>query len=171
MKRIFLFLSVAAATVFSSCEGPQGPPGVSGQNGYSAESAVFEVTSSFNGANNYAQTYNLTPAILDSDNILVYQLTGTQNNIDEWALLPQIYYFNQGQAQYNFTFSYDRFTLLLDADFDLAQLPPTFTQNVTFRIVVVPGYFSSKSNLDTRDYNAVIKALNLEGQTPKILNN
>ncbi len=171
MKQIFLLLTIAATTILSSCEGPQGPAGVPGQTGFSAESEVFEVNTSFSAANNFAQIYNLTPTILPSDNLLVYQLTNVQDGIDEWALLPQIYYFPQGQAQYNYTFSLDRFTLLIDGDFDLNQLPTSFTQGITFRIVIVPGYFSGKKNLDTRDYKAVIKALNLEGKEAKVLMN
>lgn len=159
-------LSLITMSAFQSCEGPEGPQG---PTGYSAESEVFEVTTSFTSGNSFSQTYALTPTILQSDNILVYELYDVQDGIDTWALLPQVYYFDQGTAQYNYNFSYDQFTLLIDADFDRNLLPATFTQNKVFRVVIVPGYFSSKSSLDTSDYNAVIKALNLEGKPVKQL--
>jgi len=166
MKRIFLFLAVvASAAVFQSCEGDQGPIGPDGP-----ASEVFEVTTSFTGANNYLQTFVLDPVILQSDNILVYELADTSDNIDTWALLPQIYYFDQGQAQYNYTFSFDQFTLLLDGDFNLDLLPTSFTTNKTFRIVIVPGYFSKgTAPVDTKDYNAVIKYYNIDDSNVKIL--
>src|SRR5690606_25269144 len=172
MKRLFLFLIAAAGTTFfTSCEGPEGPPGPPGPTGYSAEAEVFEVNANFNAFNNYSQTYALTPHILPSDNILVYELYAVEQGIDAWALLPQVYYFpGFGQAQYNFNFSYDQFTLLIDADFDRNLLPASFVQNKIFRIVIIPGYFSARWGVDINDYNAVIRALNLEGEPIKQLN-
>ena len=161
MKKVFLFLAIASTAIFQSCEGPAGPQGPAG---YSAESEVFEVNTSFTTANNFSQTYGLTPNILPSDNILVYELYDVQDGFDTWALLPQVYYFDEGSAQYNYNFSYDQFTLLIDADFDRTLLPANFTQNKVFRIVIVPGYFSSRSGVDITDYDAVVKSLGLEGK-------
>jgi hypothetical protein len=47
--------------------------------------------------------------------------------------------FDGGTAQYNYNFSFDQFSILLDASFPLNQLPTSFTLNKTFRIVIVPG--------------------------------
>jgi hypothetical protein len=164
MKKIFLFLAVVGMTAIQSCEGPEGP------TGYSAESEVFEVTNvDFTPANDYFQTYILDPVILPSDNILVYELVNTNDGIDTWALLPQIYYFDAGQAQYNFSFSYDQFSLFIDTDFDFDLLPTSFTQNKIFRIVIVPGQFS-KLSLDTEDYNSVISTLGIDDTKVKMLN-
>lgn len=160
MKKIFLFLAATGIISLSSCEGPEGPQGPAG---YSAESEVFEVNTTFTPGNNYSQVYALNPNILPSDNILVYELYDVQDGFDTWALLPQVYYFPQGQAQYNYNFSYDQFTLLIDADFDRSLLPINFTNNKIFRIVIVPGYFS-KENLNIQDYDSVIEALKLENK-------
>lgn len=171
MKKIILLLAVAVVGMvgFQSCTGPEGIPGRDGNDGYSAESEVFEVSTSFNQANFFATTFGLNPVILDSDNILVYELVNTNDGIDTWALLPQIYYFNEGSAQYNFDFSYDQFTIFIDADFDKNLLPSAFTSGKTFRIVIVPGYFSNKSAVDTKDYNAVIKAYGIDDSNVKTL--
>lgn len=174
MKKILLLLTVIALSSLTSCEGPQGPPGLNGLNGapgFSAESEVFEVSNvSFSAANNWFVTYGLNPVILTTDNILVYELVNTNNNIDTWALLPQIYYFNQGQAQYNFNFSYDQFSLFLDADFDLNLLPSTFTQAKTFRIVVIPGYTAKGGvAVDLESYDEVVKAFKIDDSEIKIL--
>lgn len=171
MKKIILLLAVAVVGMvgFQSCTGPEGMPGRDGNDGYSAESEVFEVSASFNQANFFATTFGLNPVILDSDNILVYELVNTNGGIDTWALLPQVYYFNEGSAQYNFDFSYDQFTIFIDADFDKNLLPSAFTSGKTFRIVIVPGYFSNKSAVDTKDYKAVIKAYGIDDSNIKTL--
>ncbi len=175
MKKLLLLFTVIAMSAFTSCEGPQGPPGFNGSNGtpgFSAESEVFEVTNvSFSASNDWFVTYGLDPVILTTDNILVYELVNTNNNIDAWSLLPQIYYFDNGQAQYNFNFSYDQFSLFLDADFDLNLLPATFTQQKTFRIVVIPGYSArDASSINFENYDEVLKAFNIDDSKIKTLN-
>lgn len=168
MKRIILaFVTLSVSVFLSSCEGPAGPPG---PPGFSVEAEVFEVTANFNAGNFYSQTYGLAPNILPSDNILVYELYAVDQGIDAWALLPQVYYFDQGQAQYNYNFSFDQFTLLIDADFDRSLLPASFTQNKIFRIVIIPGFFSARWSVDINDYHAVVRALNLENKPVTRLN-
>ena len=171
MKKIFLFLAVAALAL-QGCEGPEGPAGAPGTPGFSAEAEVFEVTAvNFTPANDWFQTFALNPVILQSDNVLVYELVNTNDNIDTWALLPQVYYFPEGQAQYNFSFSFDQFSIFIDADFDFNLLPATFTSNKVFRIVIVPGYFSKGTQaVDYSDYHAVIEHFNIDDANIKVLN-
>lgn len=169
MKKIFFFLAVATLALLG-CEGPEGPQGAPG---FSAESEVFEVTDvDFTPANDWFQTFGLNPVILQSDNVLVYELVNTNNNIDTWALLPQVYYLTGGgQYQYNFSFSYDQFSIFMDSDAGLATLPDSVTQNKIFRIVIVPGYASKGTKaVDYTDYNAVIKAFNIDDSNIKTLN-
>ena len=167
MKKIILLLAIIGMFGFQSCSGPEGPPG---QTGYSAEAEVFEVNSSFTSSNSFSQTYALNPVILKSDNILVYELYNTQDGIDTWALLPQVYYFNQGSAQYNYNFSFDQFTIFIDANFDRNLLPENFKTGKTFRIVIIPGYTSNKvQTVNNSDYNAVIKAYNINDKQVKVL--
>lgn len=175
MKKILTLFAVVGLMVFSSCEGPEGPPGPMGP-----VAEVFEVTMSFTAANNYGQTFPLSPKIYSGDNLLVYELVNTNSGIDTWALLPQIYYFTGGSAQYNYEFSYDQFSILADASFPLSQLPTSFTTNKTFRIVIVPGddgvnsggpnSKSSVNKADYSDYNAVIKKYNIDDSNVKKLN-
>lgn len=173
MKRLFLLLGIVALVTTTSCTGPEGPQGATG---YSAESEVFEVTTSFNAGNNFTTTFPLNPFILPSDNILVYELSNTNDGIDTWALLPQVYYFgNTGaSAQYNFDFSYDQFSIFIDASFDMTTLPASFTQGKTFRVVIIPGYASKSAvnnvTVDTSDYNAVIQAYHIDDSNVKRIN-
>lgn len=172
MKKLILMLTVIAVAALQSCEGPQGPQGPQGTPGFSAEAEVFEVSNvNFNASNDWFLTYGLNPAILESDNLLIYELVNVNAGIDTWAMLPQIYYFDAGQAQYNFNFSYDQFSLFIDADFDFSLLPASFTNGKVFRIVVVPGYFSrGAANVDHTNYNEVIDFYNIDDSNVRQLN-
>ena len=61
---------------------------------------------------------------------------------------------------YNFDFTRYDVSIFLDANFPLVDLSSAWTQNQTFRIVIVPGYFSNRSatQVDLNDYDAVIQA-------------
>lgn len=163
MKKIVLLLAVVAMTVLSGCSGADGAPG---RDGYSAESEVFEVTTNFIPTNNldtaYRSFFDLNPVILKSDNILVFELAGVVNGLDVWKLLPQVYTFSQGIMQYNYDFTSNDFSLFIDANFDRSTLGSSWTQNKIFRIVIVPGYFSKGTTLDTTNYQEVIKAFKID---------
>ena len=81
-------------------------------------------------------------------------------DIDVWCQLPQTYFLNQGTLLYTFDHTFLDVNIFLDANFPLIDLASAWTQNQTFRIVIVPGYFSNRSatQVDFNDYNAVIQA-------------
>ena len=65
---------------------------------------------------------------------------------------------------YDFDFSKEDFTIYAGGTYDLS-LTPSYITNQTFRIVIVPGYFSNKmsnKNFDYSNYNAVVKAFNID---------
>lgn len=172
MKKILTLFAVVGLIAFSSCEGPEGPPGPEGPV---YESEVFEVGPDFTVANNYSVTYPLNPPILSGDNILVYELVST-SGVDTWALLPQIYYFNNGleTAQYNYTFSKNQFSIFIDGSLsDFSQLPSSFRLGKTFRVVIIignDGVNAKKAKVDYLDYNAVIERYNIDDSNVKKLN-
>jgi hypothetical protein len=172
MKRIFLLLSIVTMAFISSCEGPPGPPGVPG---YSAESEVFELQNInfiYDHANGYIIYQTLTPKILDSDVILIYRLSGTiDSQTPIWQLIPRTLYLEEGELDYDFDFSKEDFTIYAGGTYNLA-FTPSYIQQQTFRIVIIPGYFSGKSanNVDRNDYNAVINAYNIDDTNVKVLN-
>jgi len=181
MKKIITILTVIAMFGFQACEGPEGPPGQDGQDGDNLISEVFEVAPiNFTQGNSYSSTFPLDPKIYSGDNLLIYELVSSNNGIDVWALLPQVYYFDTGTAQYNYTFSLNQFTIFIDGSFPLAQLPASFLNNKIFRIVIVPGDDGvnaggpnskmSGSKPDYSDYNAVIKKYNIDDSNVKRLN-
>ena len=171
MKRIVLFLAVIGLTTLSSCDGdtgPQGPQGVSG-----IESEVFELQNinfQLNQNNEYTIFQNLNPVILDSDNILIYRMSGTINSQTPiWQLIPRTLFLDEGELDYDFDFSRVDFTIYAGGTYNLA-LTPQFIQNQTFRIVIIPGYFSKGTNLDFNNYDAVIDYFNINDSNIKVLN-
>ncbi|MDR7370825.1 hypothetical protein [Flavobacterium aquidurense] len=176
MKKILTLFAVVGLIVFSSCEGPEGPPGPPGEDGGELITEVFEVQMDFNTGNNFGKTFPLKPKIYSGDNLLVYELVNTNGGIDTWALLPQLYYFASGTAQYNYEFSYDQFSIFVDASFPLTQLPATFTTAKVFRVVIIPGDDGINSGgpnsktvnkADYSDYNEVIKRYNIDDSNVK----
>jgi len=166
MKKILTLFAVVGLIVFSSCEGPEGPEGLPGPVAF-----VTEATFDFVGPG-YAKDVPLT-GMLSGDNILVYELVSAPNQADKWALLPQIYYFNNGTetAQYNFSFSKNNVSIFIDGSLsDLSQLPNSFRLGKTFRIVIIPGddgINAKKVKADYLDYNAVIAKYNIDDSNIK----
>jgi len=173
MKKILTLFAVIGLIAFTSCEGPEGPPGPEGPTGAPGYvNEIFEVNFDFTSGNNYGRTFVLNPVIDKNDNILVYELVNTDGGIDTWALLPQVYYFSNGTAQYNYTFSYDQFSIFIDASFPKNTLPSSFLTNKIFRVVIIPGavYNKSVNKSDYSDYYAVIKKYNIDDSNVKKLN-
>jgi hypothetical protein len=169
MKKIITLLAVIGMFGFQSCEGPQGPPGIPGEDGLIAE--VYELQNknfSFNSQDGYFIYEKLQPNILASDQILIYRLTGTINsNTPIWQLIPRTIYLDNGEElDYDFDFSKEDFTIYAGGTYNLA-LTPEFLNNQTFRIVIIPGYFSKI--VDVNNYNEVVGALNLDDSQIKVL--
>jgi hypothetical protein len=176
MKKIITLLAVVIGMFgFQGCtgpEGPPGPPGYDGKDGLIAE--VFELKNiSFvndpldNPDKGYFIYQKLVPKILDSDQILIYRLTGTiDSSTPIWQSIPRTLFLPQGELDYDFDFSKEDFTIYAGGTYNLA-LTPQLLNNQTFRIVIIPGYFSK--SIDKNNYQAVVKALNInENQVQKI---
>ena len=168
MKRIFLLLAIVGITTLSSCDGDTGPQGPAGP-----ESEVFElqnVSFQLNQNNEYTIFQNLNPVLFDSDNILIYRMAGTINpQTPIWQMIPRTLFLNEGELDYDYDFSAVDFTIYAGGTYNLATTPQ-FINNQTFRIVIIPGYFSKGSNLDLNDYNAVIKYFNIDDSNVTVLN-
>ena len=132
---------------------------------------VFEVTTSFSAANSYSRIITLNPPIYSSDMVLVYRSFDVINNQNVWRQLPQTVYIAQGELDYNFDFTRNDINLFLDSNFDLATLGAAYSQNQLFRVVIIPGYFSNKSNKEVNfnDYNSVVRAFNIKESQVKTI--
>ena len=165
MKKITLFLVFIGMMALQSCEVSEVYDDV--DNGPRTE--VFEVTTSFNYNNNYSRLVVFDPPIYSSDSVLVYHLYDTVNGQDIWKLMPQTYYFNDG-GELDFNFDYSRFNvnIFLSANFSLNTVPSSWTQNQTFRIVIIPGSFAKTVNKNNID--SVMSALNVNNSAIKKVN-
>lgn len=166
MKRIVFLIAVIGISFLQSCVGPEGPMGPKGNPGEDGLiSSVFEVTTNFNSINDFSHLVTFSNPIYSSDMVLVYQLYEVNNGTDIWRLLPQTYYFENGdEIDYNFDFTKYDVNIFMGANFDLNLASSVWTQNQTFRIVIIPGYFGNKLSkpIDFKDYDATLKAFNID---------
>lgn len=163
MKKITLFLAVIGMITLGSCTVNEDEDSVDNDT----ISEVFElrnVNFAFDAVNGYNIYRTLDPQIFPSDVILIYRLSGTiDSSTPIWQLIPRTLFLNQGELDYDFDFSKEDFTIYAGGTYDLS-LTPNFLNNQTFRIVIIPGYFSNKSSskVDFNDYDAVVKAFKID---------
>jgi len=169
MKKLLFTLGLTLF-LFTACTGPQGPPGppgFDGLDGYLGQTFERTVNFQFNNQNGLQEVLVNIPnsvEVFESDAILVYRLDGQlPNNVNLWSLIPQNFFLSDGRIiQYVYNHTFFDIMLQIDGNFDLSTVPSNFTQNQTFRFVVVPSAFATDSGIDIQDYNAVMQALNLD---------
>ncbi len=178
MKKIILLSFFAALIFLTSCSveenniGPQGPQGPAG---VSVEAEVFELKNinfGFNATDGYTIYQTLNPQILPSDVILIYRMSGLINATTPiWQQIPRILFLPEGELDYDFDFSKQDFTIYAGGTYNLA-LTPSFINNQTFRIVIIPGFFAGKSakSINYDNYDEVIKAYGINDKVVKVLN-
>ncbi|MCM8571086.1 collagen-like protein [Gramella jeungdoensis] len=161
MKRILSIL-ILASIFLVSCEGDPGPQGPKGEDGLNIVGQTFEATVDL-AAPDYSVFVEIPSSVevLDSDVILVYLLESVEDGADVWSLLPQTFYLEDGEVQYNYNHTTFDVNVYLHGTVDLNDLGPEFTDDQTFRMVVVPSDFALDSNIDVSNYQSVKAALNL----------
>ncbi|WP_160114264.1 hypothetical protein [Aquimarina sp. AU119] len=100
--------------------------------------------------------------VFDADVVLVYRLEEVFEGNDVWEPLPTPLIIEAGgELTYRFNFTINDVDILMDTpDFNL--VPPRYTDNQVFRIVIVPSRFAQDSKIDFSDINAVQSALKLD---------
>ncbi|WP_299364781.1 hypothetical protein [Winogradskyella sp.] len=158
MKRILSFMTVFTL-LLTACEGDQGLPGPPGPPGETGGLIVADAIPVQN-VNFTAPDFEI---IVDFDQIfsdevlLVYRRW--ENNT--WRLLPQTIIFDDGSdLVYNFDFTQNDVAIFLESTAELETLGPQWTQNQTFRIVIVPA--ESINGVNISDINEVIRVFNIE---------
>lgn len=164
MKRFTAILGLIGIMAFQACEGPAGPPGIDGEDGINIVGQTFEVEASFNEANNYGAIFEFeNEPLFDGDALLVYMLEASplDNTTFAWRLLPQTFFLEQGILIYNFDYTTTDFSIFLDnSPIDFSTLDPYYTDDLLFRVVVVPSDLQAR--IDYSDYDAVTKMLGLD---------
>lgn len=164
MKKISAVFGLLVILVFQACEGPPGPtglPGADGLDGVNIVSEVFEVELDFTAQNDFQEVFEFEPAIITSDVVLVFIEWERDGTTPIWRALPQTVFFEQGVLIYNYDFTSNDFRLFLDGPMDYSTLAAEWTTDQAFRVIVVPGDFSS-ARIDFTNYEAVTQLLGLE---------
>ncbi len=161
-EKILLFIAIASAAIFSSCEGPEGPQGATG---YSAEAIVYETPAMNFTAPSFGVFYTFPQAALTSDHALVYRLAAVDQGEDVWQLIPQYRFFTDGTLDFGYNYDATRFdvNIFLEGN-NLETLTDNYRIGQIFRVVIIPGQFNkgTKNNIDLSDYKAVIAAYRID---------
>jgi hypothetical protein len=161
MKKI-LFLIPVILLFFNGCTtvGPPGPPGPPGQDGLLAQ--IFEANVTFSRQNNFEALVEFPKNInvYDTDIVMAYILTGVDSGVDIWEPLPQTLFFDDGTLLYGFNHTYADIVFFLDGTVNLLTLDPSFTDDIVFRIAIIPADFAK--DFDISNYNEVVKNSQVE---------
>lgn len=167
MKRITLILAVIGMVTLGSCSNDDDVDRDTIAEVYELRNVDF----GYNPTDGYLIYETLNPQIAHGSSIIMYRLSGTiDSSTPIWQPIPRTLYFPEGELDYDFDFTREDFTIYAGGTYDL-NLTPNFINNQTFRLVIIPGYASNKmSNVDLSDYNAVIKAFNIDDSNIRQLN-
>ncbi|MFC7357346.1 collagen-like protein [Jejudonia soesokkakensis] len=158
MKKIFLALTVITGITLSSC----GDEIIENNNFFLGQTFEVTTTLDLNQDNIYDSGIIPIPGnveVFESDAILAYRLEEVVNGTDVWSQLPQNFFLQNGDIiQYVFNHTFVDLQVLIDGNYDPIALSTGFTDNQTFRFVVVPSEFAN-ANL-TMDQ--AIEQFNLE---------
>lgn len=184
MTKFNTILGICLLFLVAACEGPVGPPGFDGLDGLDGldgvdgqdgiQGQVIEV----DGVNfNYDVTGNIYNTLIsfaditnfevfESDAVLVYRFDNTVDlndgsTADVWSQIPQSFFLPEGSIQYVAAHTFVDVELFIDGNFDLSALDVGFTDNQSFRIVIVPSVFANSSKLDTSKLSNVMDALGI----------
>ena len=167
MKKFYILLFFA--TILISCEGTVGPPGPPGPQGVPGEDGydgligqVIEVQADLNAGTDFEYFVEIPSDIevFESDVIVVYRLMEVFDDTDVWEPLPQTIFRNNGILLYTFDYTLFDVRLFLDGTVDFGKLDPNDTDDLIFRIAIIPADFAKGVNLKKMD--EVIKALHVE---------
>lgn len=170
MKKILSLLSFVV--VLSACTGdtgPAGPPGPQGPpgDGESIIGSVFEAEVDFTSPD-YSVFVEIPSSIevFESDVIMVYLLetVDEDSGADVWSPLPQTFFLEDGQLQYNFNHTDFDVNIYLQGNVNLDNLGTEFTNNQIFRIAVLPADFAENTGIDIGNLNAVMNALEMSSK-------
>lgn len=161
MKKLFTLLFVSSL-LFISCEGEQGPPGPLGQageDGVNILGQVFEAEVDFIEENQFTELV-LFPddiEVFDTDVVLAYALTGVVDGLDVWEPLPRTLFFGDQILLYGFNHTLGDILFFLDGTINFSTLPDDLTQNIVFRIAILPADIAE--SVDINSLESVMRAV------------
>ena len=154
MKKLLLLPLLAL--LFISCEGPMGPPG---RDGVNIVGQMFEANVSFDAGNGYEVFVDIPGQIdvYDTDIIVAYILVGEFEGKDIWEPLPQTLFFEDATLLYGYNYTMVDVSFFLDGTVYFDDLPSEFTQDIIFRVAVLPA--DQVQGLDLNNMDNVLNSL------------
>ncbi|WP_073094661.1 hypothetical protein [Cyclobacterium lianum] len=171
MKKILYLIAFVTVLAIPACEGPegpQGPPGLDGVDGEDGEDGlevlnlVFEGVVTFSEENDFGIGSQFE--IGQGDNLLVFLEWAQAEGAPVWRQLPQNVFFDEGAIlTYNYQYTTTFFNVFMQANFNLAELEPEWTDDQRIRIVLLPGFFVEENQrIDFSDFDAVMELIGKE---------
>lgn len=162
------YILILLALILISCEGsvgppgPPGPPGFDGEDGTGLLGQVFEVAADLNAGTNfeYFVEIPLEIEVFDSDVVMVYRLMGEFEGTDIWEPLPQTIFRDSGILLYGFDYTLFDVRLFLDGSADFGRLDPIDTDNLIYRIAIIPADFAK--DIDVKKMSKVMEVLKIK---------
>ncbi|SEJ47216.1 hypothetical protein SAMN05216327_1116 [Dyadobacter sp. SG02] len=165
-RKLLPLVLLVVAALFQSCEGPKGDPGPQGGDVLGRTFDIINVD--FTSANNFGYVLNFKQQnieVVPTDAVLVYVYWNDQGNLKAYRPLPQTAFLDNGVlVTYNFDRTDDDMEIFIDSNIDRAKLPTTHTRGFEFRVIVIPSDPLQRANaeVDLNDYEAVVKAFNID---------
>ena len=130
---------------------------------YDLNNVNFELV---NNSFQIARTFN--NPMFETDMLLIYKKVGnTNNNAPIWQQIPITLYLQGGnEVDYNFDFSRFDFVIYAGGNFSLT---PEFTQNQTFRVLIIPASYGKTTEVNYNDYNSVVNYYKIDDSNPASL--
>lgn len=164
MKKLITLLFVSSLLIVSctSEPGPPGPPGPTGprgEDGINILGQVFEVDVDFEAIDNFEVLVEFPSEIevFDTDVVAAYILTGVEDGLDVWEPLPQTLFLGNDILLYGFNFTVVDILFFLDGTVNLNDLSTDFTDNIIFRIAILPADMAQ--DIDISSLESVMSAL------------
>lgn len=165
-RKLLPLLLLTVLALFQSCRGPKGDPGPQGGD---VLGRTFDITNvDFTAANKYGYVLNFKQQnieVLPTDAVLVYVYWNNQGGLKAYRPLPQTAFLDNGVLlTYNFDRTDEDMEIFLDSNADLSRLATDWTRGNEFRVIVIPSDPLKRTNaeVDLNDYDAVIKAYNID---------
>ena len=166
MKKIAVLFVSFVLVLFNSCIGdigPEGPPGFDGLDGADGLiGSIFEVEATFTEANAHEFFTDIPSSIdvFDTDVVIAYVLSGVDNGVDIWEPLPQTLFFGNDILLYGYDYTVSDVHFFLDGTIDLTTLEALYTDNILFRVAVIPADFTA--GINTANINEVMSAMKVD---------
>lgn len=157
MKKLFSFAAILGFIAFGvvSCDRSNDTVVQAQDNDtYATAYDLNNVSFTLDKNGNYTIVRNFNTPLIESDVVLIYRQFVDDDGITKWQSIPRTLYLAQGELDMDFAYNKNGITIRAGGTFD-PSLAPTYINNQTFRVVVVPAATGKNANVDRSNYDSV----------------